>query len=198
MLTNIALGLLFTLVFLCRQSATAALQNYDFQNVLEVQEAGYSENRSGTDRVMLDEPAPNAKPPLHGERLARDGWTVTCDSEDKAQSRCCKHVKDGDLSSFWLAPKPNNSSPTVHWITIELKEKVYVNGIGVFARQDKKSDGIITAHEVYLSETSDGLKHTKPAAYGTWWNDKITENGLSQSKSAGESTAYCARALPVF
>ena len=67
-----------------------------------------------------------------------------------------------------------------------------MNGIGVFARQDEDMNGVITSHEVYLSKTFDDSGRGTQVAYGTWWNDKrsdeLNENRILAASSGKANT----------
>jgi hypothetical protein len=187
MLTNAALGLLFALAFLCGQAATAVLLSGESHYVLEVQETGYSQSLFRADCGIPDEPKRKAKGRPCEERLAKTDWKVDCGPETDKHK--CDSIKDDNLNTVWLA---KGSSSTPHWITIELKESVYVHGIGVFTHQERNSDGVFTSHEVYLSDGREGLKQAKPVAYGNWWNDKLSDDGKrTLAESSGQSAPYC-------
>jgi galactose oxidase len=128
-----------------------------------MQEAMYGERVSGYGPV--DEPSwtPSffdESPPYLGIRIARTDWSLTCSSSNSKYP--CQNIIDGTNTSSWRSNPDLNG----HSITIDLKRHYTVSALVVLPPIDTDTNGLITQHEIYVSNDNQDWKG--PVALGMW------------------------------
>ncbi|KAK3400890.1 putative galactose oxidase precursor [Sordaria brevicollis] len=109
-------------------------------------------------------------PPYNGHRISREGWTVTCSSEE-SDDYACQNVIDGSNTTSWRSRPVGDGSKGGHSITVDLGNHYSVSALVILPPIDidtTGTDGLITHHEVWVS--SDNKNWQGPVAYGMWPN----------------------------
>ncbi|KAJ5726994.1 hypothetical protein N7493_006021 [Penicillium malachiteum] len=99
-------------------------------------------------------------PPYLGYRIPRTDWTVTCSSS--ADGSACKKAIDGKNATAWRS----EASTKGHTIVVDLGGYYQVGAVVVLPPTDKKGEGLITQHKIWVSEEPESWKG--PVAYGMW------------------------------
>jgi len=104
----------------------------------------------------------NESPPLNGFRIPREKWSLSCSSIQHGYD--CNNVLDGKNNTDWRS----DTGKEEHSITVDLKIPHSMNAIVILPPINTGFDGLITHHEVHISD--DGKKWKGPIAYGMWPN----------------------------
>ncbi|KAF7189242.1 Galactose oxidase [Pseudocercospora fuligena] len=97
-------------------------------------------------------------PPYKAHRITREDWDLSCSSGETS----CREAIDGSNSTAWRS-EPDQSPH----ITIDLHNHYAVSAVVVLPPIDlTSSDGLITHHEIYLS--NDAQHWGSPVAHGMW------------------------------
>ncbi|KAK0104922.1 hypothetical protein ONS95_005185 [Cadophora gregata] len=104
----------------------------------------------------------NESPPLNGFRVSREKWSLSCSSSQREYE--CNNAIDGKNTTDWRSEAGQEEQS----ITVDLKLPHSMNAIVILPPINSGFDGVITHHEVHVSE--DGKKWKGPIAYGKWPN----------------------------
>lgn len=97
--------------------------------------------------------------PVNGIRITRENWDISCSSHEST----CQDAVDGANATAWQSEFGSNSQH----VTVDLHQQYAVSALVVLPPIDLYGDdGLITHHEVYLS--NDAKKWDGPVAYGMW------------------------------
>lgn len=102
----------------------------------------------------------NESPPLKGIRIPRESWSVWCSSSKHGHE--CENAIDGTNATAWRSDIGHEE----HSITVDLKLLQSMNAIVILPPIDTGLEGLITHHEIYVSD--DQKKWKGPVAYGMW------------------------------
>jgi YVTN family beta-propeller protein len=113
-----------------------------------------------------------------GQLLARGGWTVTADSEERvAENGAAANAIDGNPSTIWHTQYQGSTPPLPHWLTIDLGGPFRLGGLRYLPRQDAGPNGTVAQYRVLLSD--DGVTWGNPVSEG----DASTLGGAKDEKS---------------
>ncbi|PVH90017.1 carbohydrate-binding module family 32 [Cadophora sp. DSE1049] len=99
-------------------------------------------------------------PPHKGIRVPREAWSLSC-SSDKYGYECNKAI-DGSKGTAWRSDIGYGE----HSITVDLRESYTMNAVVILPPVDTGMEGLITHHEIYVSDDEENWKG--PVAYGMW------------------------------
>jgi len=99
-------------------------------------------------------------PPRKGIRITREDWSLSCSSD--IDDYPCKNAIDGKNETAWRSGINYGG----HSITVNLGESYTVNAVVILPPIDTGVEGLITQHEIYVSD--DGSTWKGPVAYGMW------------------------------
>ncbi|KAJ9248383.1 CAZyme family AA5 [Paecilomyces variotii] len=115
----------------------------------------------GTYDVPSWKPAFNDEsPPYKGHRIPREDWELKCSSSHEQHE--CKYAIDGTNTTSWRSSSEHGH----HSITVDLKQIYHVSAVVVLPPIDTGVEGLITEHEIYVS--NDNEHWEDPVAYGMW------------------------------
>ncbi|THV54344.1 hypothetical protein BGAL_0029g00390 [Botrytis galanthina] len=100
--------------------------------------------------------------PYQGIRISREGWKLECSSSDTKYP--CQNAIDGSNKTSWRSDLSSNG----HSIIIDLEKDYSVSALVILPPIDTGDDGLITQHEIYVSNDKENWK--EPVAYGMWPN----------------------------
>ena len=118
--------------------------------------------------------------PRIGPALPRNGWTVSADSQAKADS--ASYVLDGDGLTIWSTAYSGKVPRLPHHITINMHGTHRVTGLAYLPRQDGNSNGDIGRYSISVS--SNGRTWGKPVASGKWADDATEKYAVFKARSA--------------
>ncbi len=118
--------------------------------------------------------------PALGPALPRNGWTVSADSQAKADP--AKYILDGDGLTIWSTAYTGKVPRLPHHITIDMHRTHLISGLSYLPRQDGNSNGDIGRFSVSVS--SNGRNWSKPVAAGKWADDASQKYAVFKARSA--------------
>lgn len=118
--------------------------------------------------------------PALGPALPRNGWTVSADSQAKADP--AKYILDGDGLTIWSTAYTGKVPRLPHHITIDMHGTHRISGLAYLPRQDGNSNGDIGRFSVSVS--SNGRNWSKPVATGKWAGDASQKYAVFKARSA--------------
>ncbi|WP_161807565.1 discoidin domain-containing protein [Bacillus sp. FJAT-28004] len=130
----------------------------------ELKVAGFAADTTPlTDATVISLPEPDNDP----TKIAQEDIVASATSTDTTAP--VANALDGSTETIW-STKLDGSTPLPQSITLNLGTKFSVNKLKYLPRQYVGTDGVITAHNIYVS--ADGTNFTKVAS-GTWQADKL-------------------------
>lgn len=106
--------------------------------------------------------------------LPREGWTVTSSSVHPVENWMPERMLDGNVGTYWHSSYDNDGNRDMppYRLTFTLPKAEVISGFSYVPRNDNPT-GIVTAYNIYASETDDGKEER--IYYGTMDNNKRTK-----------------------